>query len=128
MAYSLRSKRIPSLHLTEGQTDPSVSHPTEFLTTANFPQAVPHQLDQPQDSTLPTILTDQTFSTPEPLQTATSKPEVETTSTVSNITGPTRVDPAHQNLATLSAEFSPPKHPYNSTGSSARAGECFHSW
>jgi len=107
MAYSLRSQREPSPHLTEEQTDTSVINPTEFQTTANLPQAVPHQLEQPQDSSLPTFLTNQTSSTPELTPTPTLKPEVEITTPYSHTIGPTRVDPAVQSLATLSAEFSP---------------------
>jgi len=50
MSYSLRSRREPSPHLSVEQTVTSVSNSTELQTTANFPQAVLLQLDQPQDS------------------------------------------------------------------------------
>jgi len=113
MAYSLRSRRNLTLHLDDTQTDTPVTNPTDSQITANLPQAVPIQLELQQDITLPTTLTNPTFPTPEPLQTASSKPEVEFASADSNITGPVRVDPALQTRATLSAEFGPQNNPTN---------------
>jgi len=106
MAYSLRSRRDPPPRPGIEQTDIPASNPTELQTTANFPQAVPLKLDEPQDSTLPNTLTDQTFPTPEPLQIVTLKPEVEIVTTDCNITGPVRVEPTLQYLATLPVETS----------------------
>ena len=121
MAYSLRSRSDLSLNLDEAQTDTPVTSQTGSQITANFPQAVPTQLELQQDLTLPTILTNPTFSTSELLQTTTSKPEVEFASADSNITGPARVDPALRTLATQSI------YPYKFAGSNARAGEHFSS-
>ena len=113
MAYSLRSRRDPSSHFVETQTDTPVTNPTDSQITANLPQAVPTQLELKWDLAQPTILTNPILPTPELLPTASSKPEVAFTTADSNIKGPARVDPALQTLATLSAEFGPQNIPIN---------------
>ena len=77
MAYSLRSRRDLASHLEEVCTDTSVTGLTDPQIMAKSPQAVPTRLEPQQYLTILTTLTNPTFSTPELLLIASSKPETE---------------------------------------------------